>query len=128
MNQVPAYLLVYLFRIRAHAGELGYFKRRLENKTPELAVYEKSMLEEAVDLHLVALSDQQDVLVFNPLAEEACPGVTFHHTGTEKQVEVPNAFIFLARGHYIALEVLADAAKWLVASLVGALIALLVSP
>lgn len=127
MERVPAYLVVYLLKIRKHSGEFGYLKRRLENVSLERAVYEKSMLRELLDLHLIALSDKEDEIVFDPLVVEVEPGVIFHRNGTENRVSIPNCFTLLARGHYLWLEWLGDGAQWLVASLIGALIALLIS-
>ena len=123
MERVPAYLVVYLFKIRRHSGERGYFKRRLEDKSPDRAVYEKTMLKEMLDLHLVALSDKEDEIVFDPLAVEVSPGVIVTRGGTELRISVPNGFTMLARGHYLWLEWLGDALKWLLAAIVGGLIA-----
>ena len=127
MERVPAYLVVYLIKIRKHSGEFGYLKRRLENVSLERAVYEKSMLRELLDLRLIALSDKEDEIVFDPLVVEVEPGVIIHRSVTENRVSIPNCFTLLARGHYLWLEWLGDGAQWLVASLIGALIALLIS-
>lgn len=127
MERVPAYLVVYLFDIRRHSGERGYFKRRLENKSPERAVYEKSMLKEMLDLHLVALSDKEDEIVFGPVEVEVAPGVIVTRGGTEFRVCVPSGFTMLARGHYLWLEWFGDALKWLLAAIIGGLIATAIS-
>lgn len=127
MERVPAYLVVYLFKIRKHSGEFGYFKRRLENKSLERAVYEKSMLKEMLDLHLIALTDKEDEIVFDPHVVEVAPGTIVTRGGAEFTVSLPSGFTMLARGHYLWLEWVGDGAQWLFASLVGALIALLIS-
>lgn len=64
MSAVPPYLLVYLWQIRKGSGESAYLKRRLQDKGPDRAVYEKAMLRELSDLHLIALPDKEDHLVF----------------------------------------------------------------
>lgn len=127
MEPVPAYLLVYLWKIRKHSGEIGYFKRRLESEDIERAVYEKSMLRELYDLHLIALTEGKDELVFEPLKLEYAPGKWMMRTGTEHSTTVPRGFVMLARGHYIVFELAASAARWILAALVGGLIALAIN-
>ena len=114
MDPVPAYLLVYLLKIRKHSGEPGYLKRRLEDKTADVATYECAMIREAVELHLVGASEEEDELVFDPSTSRF---------GTTDRVDVPHVFVMLARGHYAWSEVASGAGKWLLAALVGGLIA-----
>lgn len=127
MELVPPYLAAYLWRIRKHSGERGYFKRRLEDKDVDRAVYEKSMLAELLELHLVALSDKEDEIVYDPLVLEISPGVVARRTGTQTKVSVPNSFAVLARGHYLWTEYAFAGGRWLVTAFLGAAIALLVS-
>lgn len=73
MERVPAYLVVYLLKIRKHSGESGYLERRLEGKSQQRAVYEKAMLEELSDLHLIAVTDKEHDIVLNPIVKEVEP-------------------------------------------------------
>lgn len=97
MDLVPPYLAAYLWQIRKHSGEVGYIETRLDGKGFERAAYEKSMLTELANLRLIALSDDQKELVFDPLNVEVMPGLTVTQTGSERSVNVPVAFIVLAR-------------------------------
>lgn len=115
MEPVPAYLLWYLLRIRKHSGERGYLLRRAQALDVKVATYEASMLSEMKDLHLVGLSDEQEV----PFADER---------GKPCTVPMPPTFVLLARGHYAWVEPVFGGARWLAAALLGALIATAVSP
>lgn len=112
MEQVPAYIAIYLLRIGRHSGEAGYLKRRLENADRDRAVYEKTMVKEALALNLIAVTGDEDAL-----------SVADKH-GDIHTVTVPNGFILLARAHYLPLEMTAGCLKWMLASVAGALIAL----
>lgn len=127
MELVPPYLAAYLWQIRKHSGENGYLKRRLEDKDPASAVYEKSMLAELLELHLIAVSDNEDDVVFNPHVTQRPDGVVEVRGGTEQRVPVPRCFIVLARGHYLWTEYVFAGGRWLLTAFLGALIALLVS-
>lgn len=127
MDLVPPYLAAYLFSIRKHSGEPGYLKRRLQPKDIDRAVYEKSMLSELYDLHLVALSKQKDELVYNPLREELPGGGMAMRGGTEHRTTIYREFRILARGHWLWTEYVFAGGRWLVTAFLGALIALLVA-
>lgn len=113
MDRVPAYLIVYLLKIRKHSNEEGYLERRAESIGVEQAIYERSMLREMQDLHLIACPDPKDI----PFADD----------GRASYVPFPSEFVLLARGRYLFGEVFADSLKWVGASAFGALIALAVS-
>lgn len=127
MEPVPPYLVLYLWKIRKGSGKPGYLKRRFEDVGLERSTYEKAMLREALDLHLIGLSEQEDEVVFDPLVEEVEPGVIVHRTGTEHRVSVPNTFVMLARGHWLWTEWVASSGKWLLTAVLGALIALAIA-
>lgn len=126
MDRVPAYLVVYLLKIRKHSGESGYLERRLEGKSQQRAVYEKAMLEELSDLHLIAVTDKEHDIVFNPLMKEVEPGFRITFIGEQGEVAIPSSFVILARGHYLWLEWFGDGFKWFLAALFGGLIARLI--
>lgn len=127
MELVPPYLAAYLWQIRKHSGELGYVKRRLEQQDVEQAVYEKSMLTELVELHLIALSDEDQEIVFNPREVKIAPGVVAIVDSDESTMTVSGSFVLLARGHYLWTEYVFAGGRWLLTAFLGALIALLVS-
>lgn len=110
MDPVPAYLLWYLLRIRRHSGEPGYLVERAKSLDVEVATYEASMLREMQELHLVGLSDDEDVSLPDGY-------------GNRCYVKFPRDFVMLARGHYAWVEPVFGGARWLVAALLGALIA-----
>lgn len=113
MERVPAYLVVYLLKIRKHAGEFGYLAKRFEGIGPERAVYESTMLAEAEELHLLGLSKQRDEVAYE--------------TAKRDSVFAPRYFMLFARWHYLWLEWLGDGIKWLLAAVVGGLIATAIS-
>lgn len=127
MDLVPPYLAAYLFSIRKHSGEPGYLKGRLQPKDIDRAVYEKSMLTELYNLHLVALSEQQDELVYNPLRVELPGGGIATRGGTEHRTTICREFRILGRGHWLWTEYVFAGGRWLVTAFLGALIALLVA-
>lgn len=118
MNSVPIYLLAFFLEIRQHQNEVGYLKRRLENVDLVTAVNEKSMVNELKDAHLIAVSNREDEVVFNPLVEEVAPGVVVHRCGIESTVTVPQTFFVLARGRYIWAELLTSYLGWLLTAVV----------
>lgn len=127
MDTVPPYPLVYLWQIRKHSGEPGYLKRRFQTLSPERAVYEKSMLRELFDLHLIAKSSEEKKVAINQpigkkIADELGDG-----SDAIKTFSIWPTFTILARGHYIWMEYLASGFRWLLASLLGALIALVIT-
>lgn len=126
MELVPPYLAAYLWRIRKHSGEIGYFKRALEPKGEERAVYEKSMLAELKELGLVSLTDDEDELVFDPHVFD-WGGVRYERVGTERKVTVPRGFHMLARGHWLWTEYLASGGRWLLTAFLGGAIGTLVT-
>ena len=127
MELVPPYLAAYLWQICKHSGESEYLKRRLEDKDPASAVYEKSMLAELLDLHLIAVSEGKEDVIFNPHVTKRPDGVVEVRSGTEERVSVPRCFVLLARGHYLWTEYVFAGGRWLLTAFLGALIALLVS-
>lgn len=127
MGPVPPYPLAYLWKIRKHSGEPGYLKRRFQSLAPERAAYEKSMLRELFDLHLIAMSSEQEqVVIDQPVGEQRAeePG---EGDGTVRLFAIWPTFVTLARGHYAWTEYAFGALRWLLASLLGALIALVVA-
>lgn len=126
MELVPPYLAAYLWRIRKHSGEIGYFKRALEPKGEERAVYEKSMLAQLEELGLIALADDKDELVFDPHVFD-WHGVRFERICTERRVTVPRGFHMLARGHWLWTEYLAVGVRWLGTAVLGGIIGTLVT-
>lgn len=123
MKPVPPYLAWYLLKIHRHSGEVGYLARRLAALQLEVAVYEKSMLREMSDLHLVALADEVDVFFDaegGPLVDQAIP-VAHNVMG------VPTDFYTLARGHWLWTEYVAAGSRWLVTAALGAAIGALVT-
>ena len=126
MELVPPYLAAYLWRIRKHSGEIGYFKRTLEPKGEERAVYEKSMLAQLEKLGLVSLTDDEDELVFDPHVFD-WGGVRYERVGTERKVTVPRGFHMLARGHWLWTEYLVCGGRWLFTAFLGGAIGTLVT-
>ena len=122
MDAVPAYLLAHFLKIRKHAGERGYLISRVREKDLQTSLDELSMARELQELHLIALSDQEDEIVFNPLVEEIRPGLTAKYVGTEQRVSFPRTFVVLARGRYIWTEILSSCTLWIASSVIGAVI------
>ena len=114
MDEVPAYLLWYLLKIRGHSGERGYLLGRAKSLDVKVATYEASMLREMRDLHLVGLADEQDVSFFD-------------ESGEPCTIPIPGTFVILARGHYAWVEPVFGGFRWLAAALLGALIATVIS-
>lgn len=127
MEPVPPYLAWYLLKIRRHSGEVGYLKRRLEARREERAVYEKTMLREMYDLHLVGLSEHEEELAFTPDGEPAPRLAGGTAVGPRHVVGVPKDFVVLARGHYLWMEYVAAGGRWLVTASLGAVIGALVT-
>ncbi|AJC11696.1 hypothetical protein JI75_02410 [Berryella intestinalis] len=113
MDRVPGYLIVYLLRIRRHSNEDGYLEKRAGSLSVDQAVYERSMLHEMQELHLIAYPDPKEIAI------EDGDGLSW--------VPFPPEFILLARGKYLFTEIIADSLKWVAASALGAAIALVVS-
>lgn len=126
MELVPPYLAFHLFRIRKHSGEIGYFKRALEPKDINAAVYEKSMLAELENLHLVTLTEQKDEVSYEPSVTEP-DGTTYHLAGDRQSTTVPRGFLMLARGHWLWSEYLFVSLRWLVTAALGGFIGNLIA-
>lgn len=118
MGDVPLYLLVYYLEIRKHAEEVGYLERRFRGMDLTRAADEKVMIEELVDLHLIAVTEQEVDVTYNPLIEQLGPGHFAYRVGRESTLAVPKEFIILARGRYVWTELLARFVGWLVTALV----------
>lgn len=126
MELVPPYLAAYLWRIRKHSGEIGYFKRALAPKDIEAAVYEKSMLSELEKLHLVTLTDEEDEVLYEPSVTEP-DGTTYHLSGDTQRTTVPRGFLMLARGHWLWTEYVFVSLRWLVTAALGGFIGNLIA-
>lgn len=122
MEPVPAYLIAFFWRIRKHSGEDGYLVSRLEPDDLVAATDQLSMLRELVDLHLIALTDKEEHLVFDPLVREEVPGMRVFRAGTEKSVDMPTMFWTLARGRWYWTELLTRATAWALTASVGAVL------
>lgn len=119
MEPVPAYLYIYLWKIHRHAGESGYLHKRIADKTANEAIYESTMLKEMQELHLIGLNDPKPVeLPKNEVSRGAL---------LKDIVYMSPTFIMLARGHYLWTEPLFGCIQWLLAAVVGGLIALVIS-
>lgn len=126
MELVPPYLAAYLWRIRKHSGELGYLEGIFKSDGLKAAVYEKSMLAELEELHLIALTKEEDVVVYDPCTTDV-DGVDYAWTGTEKSVSFPRAFVMLARGHWLWTEYLVCGLRWLMTAVLGGIIGTLIT-
>ncbi len=122
MDTAPAYLLWYFIRIRKHSGESGYLVSRVKGGNLVEATDELSMLWELRDLHFIALSEEDQDVVFQPLEFEPAPGIVVRRVGTQMTISVPNSFIVLARGRWYWTEILSRAAVWAITASVGAVI------
>lgn len=122
MDPVPAYLLVYFLKIRRHSGERGYLVARMDGKDLVRTTDEVAMLRELRDLRFIALSDNEEEVVFDPLVYSPNPGTIVHRGGTEHRVPVPTTFFTLARGRWYWTELFTRVAAWALTASVGAVL------
>ena len=130
MEKPPAYLMLFLLRIRRHSGELGYLNGRFADMPMERMEREAYMLHELHRLGFIALPDERAEKVYDPHVAEIAPGLTVHRAGTEVRVPYPETFVLLPAGHYLLRELAVSAlgkVSWtLVAAFLGGVIAVAV--
>lgn len=115
MDSVPAYLLLYFLKIRKHAGEVGYLERRMTLNGLAHAMDEKQMLSELCDLHLIALSENENEVVFPQKFVELGPGLPAPGASV---VKIPLVFVVAVRGRYVWFELLLRYVGWVATALV----------
>ena len=119
MDHVPAYLLLYLLKIRKHSGEGGYLARRLKDADLGRALDEKAMLRELEDLHLIAVSENKEEVLFDQRFVDLLPGVPEDRQGEVRSaIDVPYLFVVAMRGRYVWVEVLLRYLGWLATAVV----------
>lgn len=91
------------------------------------AVDEASMIQELVDLHLIAVSDKEGHVPVGPIDVRAATGVSVRSSGETHYVPVPMDFITLARGHRYWTEVVTRLLAWFLTALVAALLGALLT-
>ena len=131
MEKPPAYLLYFLLRIRKHSDERGYLVERFKDMELDRMAREAHMLRELHRLGFVALPDETEEKVYNPLREEVAPGVIVHKAGTEIRVPYAPTFSLLPAGHYVlrelAFEAVGKGIGTVLTALVGIVIGLLIA-
>lgn len=110
MEKVPVYLLCFYVKIRKHADEEHYLYKLLVDADEKTLVRAKSMLQELVDMHFIAMSDNVDKI-----------------RRGRKTYEYSVQFITLARPHYYWSELLTSVLAWSTTAFLGAVVALIVA-
>lgn len=127
MDNVPAYLVVQLVKVRKHMDRDGalddaWLKARFAARGPQRAMELALMLHELADLHLVGFAAEEEEMVyvggeFRPHPPDQRPAVL----GTEVVMRPRQVHLF-PRGRWLWTELLSRAALWLLTSAVGALV------
>ena len=126
MDMVPAYLGIYLLRIRRHGSEQGYLGSRFEKMGSDKMLIEVQMLEDLERLGLVRLSSKKLEKVFNPHVVVDANGAIIHRACTEVTVMYPSLFVLRPAGKHFITEALFQAASKTAWSVIVALIGVLV--
>lgn len=131
MDTTPAYLIWFLIRIRSHGGEPRYLVARFADMPMDRMLLETQMLRELYRLGYVALPEETEEKVYNPLVQEVSPGVTARFAGTQSTVPYPHTFEVLPKGHYalreIAFRAFVKGAGVVFAAIVGVLVGVLIA-
>lgn len=130
-EKLPVYLLLFLLRIRRHAGELDYFSKRFDSMPMDKMVIETQMVKLLFDRGLINLPSNKCEKFFEHPSKTFSCGNSPNDIGLGATVPYWEFFALTPAGKYVIIEgvasAVAGALKTFAIAVIGAVVALLAS-